>query len=336
MNCEQVKTVLADYLDGAVTGDERAMVDAHLKGCAACREDLGFLKKYKKAIGKFPTLQAPDDFLEKVHRGIDAQKRGGIVRTLFFPLRVKVPLEAAALLALALTGVLIFKPYQTTMLEYAAEQDAAITDQKAGADRSGERDIALEKKYPSAEKKDDTIAGTRREARPAPEQEGVAVTSSSQPGGPQKEKQAAADETTEITLSLRLNAVEEEKAAPEDLFIQEKSDSTGEARIQSSRNSLRSSAAPTASRARKTERSTPDRSGISTIDSLARSLGGKIIKKVMDDKTGAARFVAIELPAENFNQFIGGLSAQWSVLGQVPAEPPRGSGTVRIKMHIQD
>jgi len=38
MRCAELEIVLADYLDGAVSGVEKSAVEAHLAGCASCAE----------------------------------------------------------------------------------------------------------------------------------------------------------------------------------------------------------------------------------------------------------------------------------------------------------
>jgi anti-sigma factor RsiW len=38
MRCTDLEILLADYLDGAVSGVEKSAVEAHLAGCAACAE----------------------------------------------------------------------------------------------------------------------------------------------------------------------------------------------------------------------------------------------------------------------------------------------------------
>ena len=38
MRCAELEILLADYLDGAVSGVEKAAVEAHLAGCASCAE----------------------------------------------------------------------------------------------------------------------------------------------------------------------------------------------------------------------------------------------------------------------------------------------------------
>ena len=122
MKCDDIKLLLAEYLEGSLPAGDAAAVKEHLRTCADCREELQFLKKYMKKTESFPTLKAPDDFLEKIHRKIDAPDARHPYHKAVFPLKIKVPLEVAALLALAVTGLLLFKPFRPEMTEYRAEE----------------------------------------------------------------------------------------------------------------------------------------------------------------------------------------------------------------------
>jgi len=335
MNCDQVKAILADYLDGTATEKEKASVAAHLKKCDNCRDELRFLKKYLKAIGKYPTLQAPDDFLKRVHRGIERKQRGGIVRTLFFPLRVKVPLEAAALVALSLTGVLLFRPYKTDLLDYGPEQAPAVSEHAAAPDKEGTRDIAPGRRQTLPENNVAAAPEKKRATRPEPARKDAAVTAGSRPGE-QIQKQEIADiQAAEIALALRPKSAHEEKMATEDLVTRESEEAAADSGIRVGGTSLRSSAAPETRRANTSGRDAQRTDTIGAIDGLARPLGGKIIQRVMDKTTGAPRSVVVELPSENYPAFIEGLGEQWNILDRPPAAP-RGSATLRITMHIRE
>lgn len=50
MNCEQVQSLLAAYLDGEVTPSERALVLAHLSGCTVCQQELNLLSTARSQI----------------------------------------------------------------------------------------------------------------------------------------------------------------------------------------------------------------------------------------------------------------------------------------------
>jgi hypothetical protein len=50
MNCEQVQSLLAAYLDGEVTPSERALILAHLSSCTVCQQELNLLSTARSQI----------------------------------------------------------------------------------------------------------------------------------------------------------------------------------------------------------------------------------------------------------------------------------------------
>jgi hypothetical protein len=51
--------LLADYIDGTLPPDERAVVDAHLADCAVCREEIGLAGRAAAALAALPEEPVP-------------------------------------------------------------------------------------------------------------------------------------------------------------------------------------------------------------------------------------------------------------------------------------
>ena len=51
--------LLAGYVDGALPEGERAVVDAHLRGCAECRADLGLAREARQALASLADEPVP-------------------------------------------------------------------------------------------------------------------------------------------------------------------------------------------------------------------------------------------------------------------------------------
>lgn len=51
--------LLAEYVDGALGPEDRALVEAHLLACAACREDVSLAGGARDALGSLPELDVP-------------------------------------------------------------------------------------------------------------------------------------------------------------------------------------------------------------------------------------------------------------------------------------
>jgi len=106
MECAKIRDLLSEYIDDALDAQTKALIDAHLRACPKCHEELASLKTLIRELGSLESLKAPDDFLEKLHERLEPRFTfRKIVRLLFVPGKVKIPLEFAAATAMA---VLIF------------------------------------------------------------------------------------------------------------------------------------------------------------------------------------------------------------------------------------
>ena len=106
MECAKIRDLLSEYIDGALDAQTKALIDAHLRICPKCSEELASLKTLIRELGSVESFKAPDDFLEKLHERLEPRfSFQKIVRLLFVPGRVKIPLEFATATAMA---VLIF------------------------------------------------------------------------------------------------------------------------------------------------------------------------------------------------------------------------------------
>jgi RNA polymerase sigma factor (sigma-70 family) len=84
----------------------KALIDEHLLACPKCNEEFASLKALIRELGSMESFKAPDDFLEKIHERLEPWGSfRKIMRILFVPGRIKIPLELATAVAMA---VLIF------------------------------------------------------------------------------------------------------------------------------------------------------------------------------------------------------------------------------------
>ena len=106
MECAKIKDLLSEYIDGTLDAQTKALIDEHLLACPKCNEELASLKTLISELGSVESFKAPDDFLEKLHERLEPRfSFRKIMRILFVPGRIKIPLEFATATAMA---VLIF------------------------------------------------------------------------------------------------------------------------------------------------------------------------------------------------------------------------------------
>jgi hypothetical protein len=58
----QVAELFSAYIDGEVTGDERALVETHLSTCVACARDMATLRQTVTVLRQLPPVAAPRSF----------------------------------------------------------------------------------------------------------------------------------------------------------------------------------------------------------------------------------------------------------------------------------
>lgn len=138
MECARSKELLSDYIDGILDARTKARLEEHLMVCKDCREDLASLKALVQEMGSLESLEAPRDFLEKVHERIEQRSKfGQIMRKLFFPVRIKVPLELAtvtAMVILILTVLNVQQPRKQQVADVRLDSDRLLGAKKVEVD----------------------------------------------------------------------------------------------------------------------------------------------------------------------------------------------------------
>lgn len=123
MTCDDARESLSALLDEALAPDERRAVGAHLEGCAECRGELERLRQTVALLHRVTPAHAPVGFVDRVvaaARPMPWYRRAAAAA--FLPLWTKLPVEATALVMVALLAVYIFE--RTPALQQAARQEA--------------------------------------------------------------------------------------------------------------------------------------------------------------------------------------------------------------------
>jgi hypothetical protein len=113
MKCGEIEGILPGYLDGALTAEERKRVDEHLAQCPACRGCLADLKKAVALAGDMEKIEPPAGFTRDIMARVKEEAAGkrapGFLRRLFFPLHVKIPLQAFATMCIVMLAFYLFR-----------------------------------------------------------------------------------------------------------------------------------------------------------------------------------------------------------------------------------
>jgi len=136
MNCDKIQEQLSDYLDDVLSPAERSIVDTHLGSCPNCRKALDDLEMTVRSIRGLDDITPPSWLTQKIMTSVKAEaesKKRSLLQKLFYPLHIKLPIEAVGIFLVALTALYVFKniepefkktmpPSEETVSEYAAKE----------------------------------------------------------------------------------------------------------------------------------------------------------------------------------------------------------------------
>lgn len=132
MQCEEYLSLLSAHLDGALTEQEEATLQAHLSRCAHCRAILEQLQEQQSALEQIPPMP------ERVHAAamqrVRASRRKGTPRR-WLP-AVAGAAAAAAMLTLVASGVLPLPHDRQTRDDKAAQPETAALREPNEAEKS--------------------------------------------------------------------------------------------------------------------------------------------------------------------------------------------------------
>lgn len=75
MDCKQSLSLMHEYLDGDLSGEETAELKRHLIACANCRAALKQFEQTEAMVRSLPRQSAPDGMTERIMRSLPQPKR---------------------------------------------------------------------------------------------------------------------------------------------------------------------------------------------------------------------------------------------------------------------
>ncbi|HUI75777.1 MAG TPA: zf-HC2 domain-containing protein [Candidatus Acidoferrum sp.] len=75
MSCERMEKQMLPYVDGRLKESERAEVEKHLEGCAACRVRVNAFRAVGSLLDELPQIEPSGAFDARVHARVAAEPR---------------------------------------------------------------------------------------------------------------------------------------------------------------------------------------------------------------------------------------------------------------------
>ena len=117
INCAHCKEQLSTYLDGIMTAEEKKLIEEHLSTCEQCKAAFSELKKTQETLRSLEEVEPPPWFTQKIMNRVreEAEPKKGLLQRLFYPLHIKIPVEALATCLVVVLALFVYKNTEPEM-----------------------------------------------------------------------------------------------------------------------------------------------------------------------------------------------------------------------------
>jgi TolA-binding protein len=130
MTCEEAREAFTDLYDGTLSGPPLVALSRHLDGCPTCRREWVAFRLTAGALGELRDEEPSPGFAARVAERIEAPRGWRrLASSLVFPLRLKLPIHAAALVMLGMAGFWVSQ--RSPEIQRAANPGAPVVERPA-------------------------------------------------------------------------------------------------------------------------------------------------------------------------------------------------------------
>jgi len=111
MNCGQIQKMLPACLDGILSKTENALIENHLASCDSCRAAFEEYQRARKLMGNLEEVEPPSGFARRIIARLEEAeaKKAGLLGKLFYPLHIKIPIQAVAMVVVAVLAIQTYR-----------------------------------------------------------------------------------------------------------------------------------------------------------------------------------------------------------------------------------
>ncbi|MDY6789983.1 MAG: zf-HC2 domain-containing protein [Thermodesulfobacteriota bacterium] len=352
MKCAGIKPFLSEYIDGVLDAQTKADIEKHISTCTKCRQEVEELKALVEDLGNLEKAKAPDDFMDRLHERIEPRFGfGKMIKKLFVPMRIKIPLQLVTATA---TAVLVFSIIHLQKPERQFPQELVKNEAMVAEKEEVKPEPMKEPAEPFLEKKIDTAksASPKAVAHKKTETKKVKGLVS---------KRLKTKKVIELALALKTGTHQKPdlkiapiKAAPpvESNKVHDEEEKAGTGASLRSRMAgkvaIREEAVADA--VEKDQEPLPAQPSVVKSDSvepeaevenitaklknIAKQIKGKIQSVEYDHKTGHAIFVRVLIPAEGYTVFYDELKKMGVLHGPLPDADEKEKEMIEIRLVI--
>jgi hypothetical protein len=121
MTCNEIENRLPVYREDLLSPEERKIIAGHLTSCPRCSRAFAGLKKAEQLVHGLGEVEPPPFFEQRIMSRVieEAGQKQGILRRLFYPLHIKVPIQALATLLVAVIAIYVYQTGEPEMRQMA-------------------------------------------------------------------------------------------------------------------------------------------------------------------------------------------------------------------------
>jgi hypothetical protein len=138
LKCEEVRDRFSALWENELTPSERTEVKGHLDRCAECREEFARFEKTLRLLHSVEEKEVPESFLVGIYEKLEERKRKDLPAERTFwrwpnlPLRLKLPMQALAMVAIVFMALYLTKmtPGDLTRMKEVTESKPSLQEEK--------------------------------------------------------------------------------------------------------------------------------------------------------------------------------------------------------------
>jgi len=135
MEFKTIQEMLPDYVRGLLNEDESRIVQENLEQSSPLRKEYEELRSYYRALETLEPAKASNTFVHAVHSRIGAPLLlSRLIKKIFTPLPVKLPLELAGLAVTVAIVVLVYNPFSSRKIAPIVFDESAMQAKKVPVD----------------------------------------------------------------------------------------------------------------------------------------------------------------------------------------------------------
>jgi len=304
MECGQIQKRMPAYVDGMDSPEERRLIDQHLPSCPSCRKALEEYQNNRERLRNLKEVEPPPGFAQRILAQVEEEEeKGGLLKKLFYPLHVKIPIQAIATIVIAVLAIQVYRtsePQKAVVQRYEVTIPAAPPKEEIRKEDRQEAAIPPAAKPPQA----DTLRAEepKKKAASSPIQE----KTSPAPAAASRETERA-----EASLAQKRAKMQTESPAPP-----QKLEAAFPRPAETITLPLKANDIAAAER---------------TVEAVLRNLGAEKIER---SSIGKAEIVTADMPSQNLKDLLEKLSPFIEAKERDRASQPT-EGTILLRIEIR-